>query len=264
MKPFSQTHLILLFLTVIFIALTMYLCSRLPRRGQYIMFALGAAFCAGGVFWRYAMGMTLSGGLALDTLMIQQLQVCNFNFILVLLMMIPKLEIARQYSLMFSMFAASTVMLSFPSSFADSSWYDPSFLNFWFNHVFAIALPLWMLASGRLKPQKKYALPVAGCVIAYFLIVYGMTEWLTAAGVLTGGKTFSYVYDPGGVILLEWLYKLIPTPCFYLAPLIAPMVGFFYLLARIFKNYRTVPYLSRLSVAEAIKAEEAEEAPDPQ
>ena len=242
MKSFDQTHLILLMVTVAFVAVTMFAANKLSRRGQNILFAIGAILCAGGVFFRYAMSMTLAGGLDFETLAIQMLQVCNFNMILVLLMLVPKFELARQYSIMFSMFAAATVMLSIPGRYADSAWYDPEFLNFWLNHVFAIALPLWMLAAGRLKPQKKYIIPVAICVVAYFLICYGCTEWLHETGKLAESTTFSYVYDPKGVGLLEWLFGLIPVPCFYLAPLIPPMLAFFWLLTKIFGKYTVEPY----------------------
>ncbi|MBO5981709.1 MAG: YwaF family protein, partial [Clostridia bacterium] len=142
----------------------------------------------------------------------------------------------------FSMFAAATVMVSILSRFASAPWYDGDFLNFWLNHVFAIALPLWMLASRRFKPQKKYILPVAGCVVAYFLVVYGVSEWLMSAGRLTVENSYSYVYDPEGVGLLEWLFKLIPVPCLYLVPLIPPMLGFFWLLTFIFKKYEVQPF----------------------
>ena len=237
MKSFEQAHLLLLFCTVAFIAATMFAANKLPRRWQNVLFIIGALFCAGGIFWRYALNMSFTGDISLQTLATQMLQVCNFNLVLVLLMLIPKFELARQYPFMFSMFAAATVMLSIPSRYADSAWYSPDFLNFWLNHVFAIALPLWMMAAHRLKPQKKYILPVAGCVVAYFLAVYGCTEWLHGAGILDTATTFSYVYDPKGVGLLEWIYKLIPVPCLYLVPLIPPMVGFFWLLAFIFRKY---------------------------
>ena len=246
MKNLGTTHLVLLLATVSFIVLTCLAASRLSKRWQNALFIFGAVMCAGGIFWRYALNLTLSPlSLHLDTLLIQMLQVCNFNFILVLLMLIPKFELARQYSVMFSMFAAATVMLSIPSRYATAAWYDPDFLNFWLNHVFAIALPLWMVASGRLKPQKKYIIPVSVCVILYFLTVYGGTELLRALGEIAPDKSFSYVHDPAGIGLLEWIYKLIPTPCFYLAPLIAPMLGFFYLLALAFEK---LPTLVRKSV----------------
>lgn len=243
MRSFETAHLLLLFCTVAFIALTMFAASKLPRWGQNVMFITGALVCAGGIFWRYAMNMSFSPAeFSLGTLAVQMLQVCNFNFVLVLLMLVPWFELVRQYSFMFSMFAACTVMLSIPARYADVAWYDGEFLNFWLNHVFAIALPLWMVAARRLKPQKKYILPVAGCVVAYFLVVYGCTEWLHGAGKLAETTTFSYVYDPKGVGLLEWMFKLIPVPCFYLVPLIPPMLGFFWLLTWIFRNYEVKPY----------------------
>ena len=242
MKSFDQTHLAILLMTIAFFAVTMFAAHKASRRGQNIMFAIGAFLCAGGIFWRYAMGMKLSADFDFQTLAIQMLQVCNFNFVLVLLMLIPKCELARQYSIMFSMFAAATVMLSIPKRYADGPWYDLDLMNFWFNHVFAIALPLWMLAAGRLKPQKKHILPVAVCVVVYFLVSYGCTEWLHTTGKLPESTTFSYIYDPEGVGLLELLYEWIPVPCFYLVPLIPPMLGFFWLLALLFKNYEVQPF----------------------
>ena len=245
MKSFDQTHLTVLLLTVAFYAVTIFAAHKASRRAQNIMFAIGAALCAGGIFLRYAMGMKLTADFNFETLAIQMLQVCNFNFVLVLLMVVPKFELARQYSIMFSMFAAATVMLSIPKRYADVPWYDLELMNFWFNHVFAIALPLWMLAAGRLKPQKKYIIPVAVCVVAYFLVSYGCTEWLHATGKIPESTTFSYIYDPAGIPPLEMLYKLIPVPCFYLAPLILPMLGFFWLLAHMFRNHEVQPYFKK-------------------
>lgn len=246
MKSFDSTHLMLLMATVMFIALTMFLAYKLPRRWQTVLFIAGALVCAGGIFWRYALNMTLSPfTLRFETLLIQMLQVCNFNFVLVLLMLVPKCELARQYSLMFSMFAAATVMLSIPARFADDMWYSPDFLNFWLNHVFAIALPLWMLAAGRLKPQKKYILPVTVCVVAYFLIAFGCIELLRSVGKLAENQSFSYIHDPGGVGLLEWLHELIPLPFVYLLPLIPPMIGFFWALVAMFRNYEVQPFAKK-------------------
>lgn len=248
MRSFDQTHLTFLILTVVFYAVTMFAAHKLSRKGQNIMFAIGAVLCAGGIFFRYGMGLKFSADLDLFTLATQQLQVCNFNFVLVLLMLIPKCELARQYSIMFSMFAACTYMFSLPTSFADNNWYDATVLNSWLNHTFAIALPLWMLAAGRLKPQKKYILPVTACVAVYFIAVYGCTEWLHTTGKLAETTTFSFVYSPDGVGLLEWLYKLIPMPFFYLVPLALPMLGFFWLLTRIFRNYSVRPFAQKSKV----------------
>ena len=242
MKSFDQTHIMLLLATVAFYAVTMFMAHKLSRRGQNVMFAIGALLCAGGVFFRYAMGFKLTMDFNWASVSVQMLQVCNFNMVLVLLMLIPKFELARQYSVMFSMFAACTYMISIPKAFANYNWYDTYVLNSWLNHMFAIALPLWMVASGRLKPQKKYIVPVAVSVVIYFFAVYGLTEWLHATGKLPEATTFSYVYDPEGVGLLEWMYGLIPVPCFYLVPLIPAMLAFFWLLTWLFRNYRVQPF----------------------
>ena len=61
-------------------------------------------------------------------------------------------------------------------------------------------------------------------------------------GRLPEEKTFSFVYDPGGVALLEWLHKVIPIPLLYLVPLIPAMVGFFWLLTWLFRNYKVHRY----------------------
>lgn len=242
MRSFDQTHLTFLLLTVAFYAVTMFAVAKLPRRGQNIMFLLGALLCAGGIFFRYGMGLKLTTDFTLKTLAFQQMQVCNFNFLLVLLMLVPQFELARQYSIFFSMFAACTFMVSVPSDFANHNWYDVTVLNSWLNHTFAIALPLWMLAAGRLKPQKKYILPVLACVAVYFVAVYACTEWLHSTGDLAMGTTFSFVYDPGKVGLLEWLWELNPKPFYYLLPLAVPLYGFFWLLAWLFRNYTVRPY----------------------
>lgn len=245
MTSFDQTHLTFLLLTVAFYAVTMFAASRLPRRGQNLLFAFGAFMCAAGIFFRYGMGQQFSGGLTLQTLAFQQLQVCNFNFLLVLLMLVPKFELARQYSIFFSMFAACTFMFSVPGDFAGKSWYSSTVLNSWLNHTFAIALPLWMLAAGRLKPQKKYVLPVLACVAVYFVAVYACTEWLHASGALDPNTSFSFVYDPGKVGILEWLWDLNPKPFYYLVPLAVPMFGFFWLLAWLFRNYTVRPFAEK-------------------
>lgn len=262
MKPFDPNHLTLLLLTIAFIAITMFIAGKLSRRGQNVMFVLGALLCAGGIFFRYGMGLSIEGGFTWETLARQQLQVCNFNFILVMLMLVPKFELARQYSIFFSMFAASTTLISVPSDWAMRNWTDLTVMNSWINHTFAIALPLWMLAAGRLKPQKKYILPVSVSVLVYFVVVYGVSEWLMSAGKLTVKTSYSFVYDTSGIGVFELLYKLIPMPFFYLIPLLPVMVAFFWVMARLFRNYKVEPYGRRAAeaalVAEAALAVESE------
>ncbi len=213
-----------------------FVVRRIPRRWQNVVFAVTAACCSLGIFFRYAMGMTFGGEIDIKTLLIQTLQVCNFNFVLLPLMLIPKLEIARQYSAMFSMLAAFTTFLSIPSRYAAAPWYDTAFLNFWLNHFFAILLPVLMIAAGVLKPKREYVLPVTGCVAGYFLISYLSQLALISAELLTRESSMSYVMKTDKNPVFELLYSLIPIDCFYLLPLLPILAGIFYGMAKLFEK----------------------------
>lgn len=239
MTAFGMTHICLLMATLAFLALSCFAVSKMNRWGQNVMFFIAAALCAGGIFYRYGMGLSFEGGLTWKTLALQMLQVCNFNFLLVILMLVPKFELARQYSVFFSMFAASTTLFSISGSWANYNWYDATVLNSWLNHVFAIALPLWMVAAKRLKPEKKYLWWVTALVLVYFTAVYGISEVLIQNGIITPQNSYSFIYDTGKIPVFVWLRELIPYPYFYLLPLVPLMAGFFWLLAKLFKNYRT-------------------------
>lgn len=232
----SVPHIILFLTTVIFLFISSLLISKMSKKTQNIMFIIAAILGSSGVFFRYAMTSSFNSGIHIDTLLIQMLQVCNFNFILLPLMLIPKFEIARQYSIFFSMFAASTTLFSIPVSFNSYKWNDITILNFWFNHVFAIALPLWMLSSKRLYPNKKYIPIVSICVFLYFSIVYLATEGLMALNILPPGSSFSYVHDPKGMPVISTLYKIIGIPFVHLIPIFPVLIGFFYLWSIPFKN----------------------------
>lgn len=221
----------------------MWLISKLNRKWQNVMIVVGALLCAGGIFFRYGMGLSFEGGFTWKTLGMEMLQVCNFNFILVLLMLIPKFELARQYSIFFSMFAASTTLVSLQSNWATMNWYDLTIMNSLINHVFIIAVPLWMLAARRLKPRRKYIWKVALGVFVYMTVVATIVTVLMKKGVITDPTPhYSFIYDTYGIGIFEWLYELIPYPYFYLLPLAVPMVAFFYFLAWAFRNYEVKPY----------------------
>lgn len=239
MKTGNTTHIILFLVTAVFLVLTSIAISKINRKWQNVIFVIAALLCSGGIFFRYAMNFSFEEKLHLDTLMIQMLQVCNFNFILLPLMLIPKCEIARQYSVFFSMLAASTTLFSVPSSLALYKWNDVIVLNFWFNHVFAIALPIWMMAANRLRPQRKYVPAVSACVFGYFTIVYLTTEKLMDKGILPAGSSFSYVHNPSKMPVLSQLYDLIGAPYWYLLPVFFIMIGFFYIWAIPFNRSAT-------------------------
>lgn len=237
MTLFSFTHIIFLLVTIVFILSTMYLITKLNRKWQNIMFIFAVIMCSGGIFFRYAMGLGFNK-INIETLLIQMLQVCNFNFILVPLMLIKKNEIARQYSFMFSMFAASTTLFALSKDWANLNWYDINIINSWLNHTFAIALPLWMFSARLLKPKKEYVLKVTIMVIIYFILSFIIQELLKASNDIYSSLNLSFIYGDKSIFVFDYLYKIIKLPCFYLIPLIPFMILFFIGLTKIFKNYK--------------------------
>ena len=229
MVAWSLTHFIYLIVTIAFLVGTCFAVSKMPKKWQNVMFVFAVVMGSGGLFFRYAMNLSFGGRLHIDTLFIQTMQVCNFNFILLPLMLVPKFKLARQYSVFFSMFAASTIMVSFPKTYAGCEWYDISLLNFWCNHLFAIALPLWMMSAKRLYPERKYILKVTICVFAYFTLVFLLTEFFMMIGILPQGSSFSYVHNPKTMPIISTLYRYIGLPYVHLLPLLPVAVGVFYL-----------------------------------
>lgn len=245
MEPLGVVHLAYLGCTALALALGMFVVSKLPAWAQNVLFVACALGCSGGIFFRYGMGLKWTGEISWDILAMELMQVCNFNFLLLPLMLVPKFELARQYSCMFSMFGAFTTFLSPSSSWAGLAWSDPVILNSWLNHTFAVALPLFMIAARRLKPQKKYILPVLGCVFAYFTAVAGISYLLIQKGMLTAENSFSFVFTTDGIPVFDFFYKLIPYPYFYLYPALLILLVFFALLCACFARYRVRPFRYR-------------------
>lgn len=68
---------------------------------------------------------------------------------------------------------------------------------------------------------------------------------LISRGVITAENSFSFVFSTDGIAVFEFLYKLIPAPYFYLYPLLPVLALYFYLLARLTKGRRVVPFCYR-------------------
>lgn len=233
----SPSHIILFLITAAFMALSSIAVSKMPRRWQDVMIVISVLICSGCLFYRFAMGLSWEGGITLEPLLLQQLQVCNFNFILLPLMLVPRFKILRQYSFYFSMFAASTTLFALNSRWGGLPWYAPTVFNSWLYHSFAIICPLWMFASGRLRPERKYILPVSGCVFGYFTAVYIISEVLIKAGIITEETSFSYIYNTDGIPILDTFHKWIDVPYFHLYPAFVIVVAFFILLSLPFNRY---------------------------
>lgn len=241
------THVCMLAVTFIWFVFGFFAMRKVGRRVQNAVFILLTLLCSGEIFFRYAMGLRPTLHFQWQTFAMQLMQVCNFNFVLLPLMLVPKFELARQYSVMFSMLCAATPFFSPPAAWAGLPWYDLQILNSWLNHACAISLPLFMLSARRLKPQKAYALPVTIAVFFYFTAVAIICYPLIDFGILTAETSFSYVFKQDGILIFQLLYRLIPYPYFYLYPLLPVLYFFFRLYARMMRRYRTAPFAWRLS-----------------
>ncbi len=237
MKLFDTTHLLFLIATILFLLSTMYLVSKLNRKWQNIMFIFATLMCSGGIFFRYAMGLEFTLHLNMRLFLVQLLQVCNFNFILLPLMLFKRNEIARQYSFMFSMFAASTTLIALSKDWRNLEWYDINIINSWLNHTFAIALPLWMLSARLLKPKKEYILKVSILIVLYFIGSYVIQELLKSKEIISMNANYSFIYGDQSIFIFDYLYKIIKMPFFYMLPLLPILILFFIVLTKIFKKY---------------------------
>ena len=233
----SLEHILMFLVTAAFMAGSCFVVARVSRRWQNFLIALSVVTCCLFIFYRFAMGLSWEGGISLKGLLLQQLQVCNFNFILLPLTLVPRFKLARQYAFYFSMFAASTTLVALNSRWGALPWYSSTVLNSWIYHSCAIICPLWMFASRRLRPERKYILPVTGCVVAYFTLVYGLTELLWAKGILPYETSFSYVYDTEGIPILDTFHQWINVPYFHLYLSLPIAVLFFYLLSLPFNRF---------------------------
>ena len=227
----STQHIILFLATAAFTVLSCIAVAKMPRKWQNIMIVASVLVCMGAIFYRFAMGLSLEGKLNIKNLLMEQMQVCNFNFILLPLMLIPKFKLARQYSIYFSMFAASTTLVALNNAWGGANWYEPIVFNSWLYHSLAIICPLWMFAAGGLRPERKYILPVSGCVFGYFSVVYTMSEILKGAGIMPENKSYSYIYNTDGIPILDTIHKWIDVPYWHLVPAFFIVVTFFCLLS---------------------------------
>ena len=225
--------------TLAFVVLTMWLVSRMNYKNQNRMFVFGVIGCCVSCIFRFAMQNSFTNGFRIDLLARSWLQVCNFNFILLPLMLIPKFNIARQYAILFSFASAVTGIVG--CGF-DEPWYDPEVLSYWAYHIFAIATPLWMVAARRLKPEKQYVVETGFCVFMYFTIVAVIVTICVLTGAMGPKPGYSFIYDPSGVGIFEWLYSLIQMPYFYLYPVFPVIMLLFYLVSLAFKKYEVVPF----------------------
>lgn len=232
----SLTHIILLICTAGFITLACVVIRKIPKIWQTVMIWLAVFVCCAFIFYRYAMGLSFERGVNLEPLLMQQLQVCNFNFILLPLALVPKFNIPRQYAFYFSMFAASTTLFAFDPNWGNMPWYAPTVLNSWIYHSFAILSPLLMWSAGWIKPDRKYIPAVSGCVFGYFTLAYIICEILKGAGIMAPEQSFSFIYDTTGIPILDTFHTWIPVPYWHLYLAFPILLAFFYGLSMFFNR----------------------------
>jgi len=167
----------------------------------------------------------------------QMFQVCNFNFILIPLALFKRNELARQYLFYFSMPAALSTFVTYPSDVENSMWHSLITVTFWVNHLFIALTPILLVASKRFKPHIKYVPIVVGCIMLYFLAAF-LANFAFNGWSITGGSNLSYTMDSGSIMILQPLFKLMPIPYVYLLPIVPALLLIYYLVALAFKKYK--------------------------
>ena len=233
----GTAHIIMVLVSVLIVVSLMFVISKVSYKTQCVMIYSAVFLCMFGILFLH---LTHYGTqLDFENFFIQMFQVCNFNFILLPLCLIKKNELGRQYLFYFSMPCAMSTFVSYVSDVENSMWYSIVTLNFWIDHLLITLVPLLMISARWFKPQKKYISWVCLCIFIYFGVCFianlGLNGWQIA-----GSHNHSYTMMPGGIMILEPLYKLIPVPFVYLIPLLPIFALIFYLVALCFKNYKVI------------------------
>lgn len=218
----------------------MIVFARIPKLAQRIGVTVIALSIPLAIFYRYQINYDISVGKALE----QLLQVCNFNFVTAILILLPNKYI-RNYAFYIQSLAAATVFASVSNSFKGQPIYSMEMLSFWYYHLMAFALPLFMMTTKQYKPERKYILPSLIMFIVYLgaVTVICYLLHLYSSDYVDSYPKYSFVYDTYGIPIFEKLYDLIKLPFVYLLPL-APVyyvvcLGITYLYdlsAKIFKR----------------------------
>lgn len=230
----GTAHIMMVVVSIILIVGLCVLVARVSYKWQCVIIHSSVGLCMAGILFlhltRY--GTTLD----FKNFFEQIFQVCNFNFILLPLCLIKKNELARQYLFYFSMFSAMSTFVSYTSDVEGSMWYSIIALNFWLDHFLVIAITFMMISARWFKPRKEYILPVIMTMILYFLSAF-VANYLFNGCMITGAHNHSYTMDPGDIMILNPMFKLIPIPFVYLLPFAPILAVLFYLLSLIFRKY---------------------------
>jgi uncharacterized membrane protein YwaF len=230
----GKAHLLMIMISVVIAVCLYFVVKKSSAKVQNIIIVSLVSICVIGIFFLH--GTHYGTELDIQNLLIQMLQVCNFNFILLPLCLFKKNELARQYLFYFSMPMAMSTFVSYPSDVANSMWYSIVCLTFWINHFLISLIPILMIATRKFKPRKEYVLKVIVCMFIYFSIAF-IANYILNGFSIIGGHNHSYTMGPGGIMLLKPIYELIPIPYIYLFVLIPIFISVYILISKCFEKY---------------------------
>ena len=229
------SHILMILASVILSVILIFIVAKSKEKVQYIVITTVGLIAVFGIFFLH--GTHYFTELDFYNLGKQMFQVCNFNLILIPLALFKRNELARQYLFYFSMPAALSTFVTYPSDVENSLWYSLVTITFWVNHLFIALTPILLVASKRFKPHINYVPKVVVCIMLYFgaafLVNYAINGWS-----VTGGSNLSYTMSSGSIMILKPLFKLIPIPYVYLLPIVPVLLLIYYLIAFAFKNYK--------------------------
>ena len=231
----GSAHICMLIVSILISVILIFIVARCKEKVQNFIITTICLITVFGIFFLH--GTHYFTKLDLYNLGKQMFQVCNFNFILIPLALFKRNELARQYLFYFSMPAALSTFVTYPSDVENSMWYSIVTITFWINHLFIALTPILLVASKRFKPHIKYVPKVVLCITLYFgaafLANFAFNGWS-----VDGGSNLSYTMSPGGIMILKPLFKLIPIPYVYLLPFAPIFLIIYYLVALTFKRYK--------------------------
>lgn len=230
---------ILMILSSIVISVALFLVVKYSKEKiQNIIIYTLTFICVFGIFFLH--GTHYFTDFDLPNLMIQMLQVCNFNFILLPLCLFKRNELARQYLFYFSMPMALSTFVTYPSDVEGSMWYSVVTLTFWSNHLLIGLIPFLMIATKKFKPRKDYVLKVSACVFGYFAIAFMGNIILNNFDFNNIVHNHSYTMGADSIMILKPMFALIPIPFVYLIPILFVLTFIFWLESKLFEKYKTI------------------------
>lgn len=232
----GTAHILMILVSIVIGTFLFCVVKYSKERVQNVIIYAAIGVCVFGIFFLH--GTRYFTTLDLKNLLIQMLQVCNFNFILLPLCLFKKNELARQYLFFFSMPMALSTFVSYPSDIEESMWYSIKCLTFWSNHFLIALTPCLMLATRKFKPRKEYVPKVVLCVFIYFLTAF-VGNYILNGFSIEGPHNHSYTMESGAIMLLKPIYKLIPIPFVYLFPIAPVLLLFYWIVTKLFENYKT-------------------------